>query len=127
MAGHQTGNEDEQPGDAPTTTPSQQVIVNVPGEPTSPAAGAAAAAAVAATRSVIAPLVVPPLIGIVLIACVVFDLGDSPLTESGGTASTALVVGAVLILGSAALYVRDPVRYDRFFTDVRQRVGGDSE
>jgi hypothetical protein len=76
-------------------------------------------------RRSLAPLVVPPLIGALLIAVVVFDFGDSQVTRSAAVAVTALIVGMLLILGSAALYARTPELYDEFFTDVGKRVSSD--
>lgn len=70
----------------------------------------------------LAPLLVPPVIGVALIVIVAFDVGDSIITYSPGAAAAAMAVGALLILGSAALYVASPVRYDHFFTDVRTRI-----
>jgi hypothetical protein len=71
-------------------------------------------------------LFVPPVIGLGLIAMVVFNLGDSQVTKSAATASVALVIGALLLLGSAALFVFSPRRYDLFFTDLRKRLQGQS-
>jgi hypothetical protein len=36
------------------------------------------------------------------------------------------VVGAILILGSAALFLWNPVYYEHFFMDVRDRIRGES-
>jgi hypothetical protein len=91
--------------------------------------GAALGAAQRAIRPLgkwLAWLLVPPVIGLALIAAVAFNLGDSQITRSAGTASVALVIGALLLLGSAALYVFSPRRYDLFFTDLRKRLQGQS-
>jgi len=70
----------------------------------------------------LSPLAVPPVVGLMLIFLVAFNLDSSQITESPAGASTALVVGALLILGSAALYVLSPIRYDHFFTNLRERL-----
>jgi len=70
----------------------------------------------------LAPLVAPPLIGLGLIVSVVGGVGNATLTNSPGAVSAALAVGALLILGSAGLYVLSPKRYDHFFTDLRKRI-----
>jgi hypothetical protein len=72
------------------------------------------------------PLIVPPGLGLMLIGAVMLDLGNPAITDSPGAASTALVVGTLLILGSATLFVLSPFRYDHFFTDLRKRVEGKS-
>lgn len=70
----------------------------------------------------LAPLVAPPLVGLGLIVLVVGGVGNATLTHSPGAVSAALAVGALLILGSAGLYVLSPKRYDSFFTDLRKRI-----
>ncbi len=70
----------------------------------------------------LAPLVAPPLVGLGLIVLVVAGVGNATLTDSPGAVSAALAVGALLILGSAGLYVLSPKRYDHFFTDLRKRI-----
>ena len=70
----------------------------------------------------LAPLLAPPVVGLGLIIMVAAELGNPTLTRSPGAASAALAVGAILILGSAALYVFSPTGYDHFFTDLRKRL-----
>jgi small neutral amino acid transporter SnatA (MarC family) len=67
------------------------------------------------------PLLGPPAIGTVLIAAVLFDWGPSMVTRSAAVAATALVVGAVLILGSAALYCWRATPFEDF---VKQYAAG---
>jgi hypothetical protein len=80
-----------------------------------------------AIRAALASLLVPPLIGIALIVMVAFDLGDSELTNSPGTASVGLVVGAILILGSAALFMWNPVYYEHYIAKMGDHIRGPTQ
>jgi hypothetical protein len=90
------------------------------------AIGRQAILGVRAARTFLAALLIPPLIGIGLIVMVAFDFGDSMLTDSPAGASAGLLVGALLILGSAALYLWKPIFYEDYFTSIGDRIRGGS-
>jgi hypothetical protein len=63
----------------------------------------------------LAVLVSPTVIGVLIIFSVLTDAGiSSQVRDSEVVSSVALVVGAALILGSIALYLRRPDEYDRY-------------
>jgi hypothetical protein len=58
----------------------------------------------------------PPATGVALIVVVVTNTGPSMITRSAAVAATAVIVGAILILGSAALYCWNPLNFLDFAT-----------
>jgi hypothetical protein len=80
----------------------------------------------AVTPGLVLLATVPPLVGVGLIAIVAGDIGDSIVTRSNAAAVAALLVGCVLILGSAGLFVLAPKRYDHFFSSIRELLQGPS-
>jgi len=62
----------------------------------------------------VAALLSPTVLGTAIILCVLTDnLISSQVRDSEIVSSVAVVVGASLILGSIALYIRNPTEFDR--------------
>ena len=61
-----------------------------------------------------AAVVSPSIVGVAVIVCVLIgEPSGTQLSQSEIVSSVALLVGAALVLGSIALYLRSPTEYDR--------------
>lgn len=64
----------------------------------------------------------PPIVGFAILIAVLCGFAADDVLDSGLATSTALLVGAVLILGPPALFVASPKNYADYQTGVRKRV-----
>jgi hypothetical protein len=67
-------------------------------------------------------LALPPMVGYVIIGLVLFGGVDGAVLDSGAAMSTALLVGALLVLAPPVIYIANSRDYNRYMRALRKQT-----